>query len=96
MHHFRRLHHFRTYAVLHFASFFVNLSKIDHFQLVNLAHSKLMIVVDSRSCDVEKVHKRLKQFPDFFSVDFWSRLFDIESTRSLVSPWNTKRKSKGN
>ena len=64
------LHHFRIYAVLHFASFFVNLSKIGHFQLVNLAHSKLMIVVDSRSCDVEKVHKRLKQFPDFFSVDF--------------------------
>lgn len=73
MHHFRRFASFsnlQQYAVLHFASFFVNLSKIGHFQLVNLAHSKLMIVVDSRSCDVEKVHKRLKQFPDFFSVDF--------------------------
>ena len=62
------MHHFRIYAVLHFASFFVNLSKIGHFQLVNLAH-EIDDVVNSRPCDVEKVHKRLKQFPDF-----WSRL----------------------
>ena len=41
MHHFRRFASFsnlQQYAVLHFASFFVNLSKIGHFQLVNLAH----------------------------------------------------------